>query len=750
MELNRKKTVLMAIAIPMSLAVNAQNTLSTDTLADQTLEEYVVVAQKPLVKMKTDKMTYNVKEDADSKTSTVLDMLRKVPMVTVDGQDNITVNGSSSFKVYVNGKPSLMFSSNPSQIFKSMPASAVKSIEVITNPGAKYDAEGTGGVLNIVMDGAQGNSNMSGMTGNVRITAGSKVLGGGAFISGQEGKLSYSANAIINQTRSKDTDIEFIREQYGEAGTSTMNYKQKSDTKMPFKMANITLGYEPDSMSNIGLTAGITDFTMKNSGDPYTTMGGGIYGKGFSYGEWMRMDNKKVSFNASMDYQRFLNKERSSSIAFTYLFSHNPTTNENWREYKEETFVGDIPTGMTMNDMHSKAKEKSTEHTGQIDFTTPIAQGHTLNAGAKFIARNNESQSDYFNVMDGENVINDALCMDYTQKNSILAGYAEYDGRWGKWGTKAGLRYEHTWQDVEFGKGKGENFKNDYGNLVPTANISLQLAPAMNIGLTYDMRIARPGISYLNPYVDRSSTTSISYGNPDLDVEKTHNIGMVYNFYSAKFMTSITLKHSICDNGIEQYSFYEDNLLNTTYGNIVKRRQTSLNVFANLMIAKDTKVFLNGGASYNDFRSTVLDTNNHGWQANMMIGLQHKLPWEINSGIYLISNSKTYTLQGWNSGFNMISANFSKSLLKDRLNIGISGMAGLAKDGELRFDAWSKGKDFQNRQRIHVPMSSVMLNVTYNFGNMKFKAKDKRNNIKHDVIEHKSMMENLNNMEMKQ
>ena len=126
---------------------------------------------------------------------------------------------------------------------------------------------------------------------------------------------------------------------------------------------------------------------MKNSGDPYTTMGGGIYGKGFSYGEWMRMDNKKVSFNASMDYQRFLNKERSSSIAFTYLFSHNPTTNENWREYKEETFVGDIPTGMTMNDMHSKAKEKSTEHTGQIDFTTPIAQGHTLNAGAKFIAR---------------------------------------------------------------------------------------------------------------------------------------------------------------------------------------------------------------------------------------------------------------------------------------------------------------------------------------------------------------------------
>ena len=105
-----------------------------------------IVAQKPLVKMEVDKMTYKVSEDEDSKSYTVLDMLRKVPMVTVDGQDNITVNGSSSFKVYVDGMPNVMFSSNPSMIFKSMPASVVKSIEVMTNPGAKYDAEGAAGI----------------------------------------------------------------------------------------------------------------------------------------------------------------------------------------------------------------------------------------------------------------------------------------------------------------------------------------------------------------------------------------------------------------------------------------------------------------------------------------------------------------------------------------------------------------------------------------------------------------------------
>ena len=171
-----------------------------------------VVAQKPLVKMETDKMSYDVQADNDAKTNTVLDMLRKVPMVTVDGQDNITVNGQSSFKVYVDGKPNVMFSANPSQIFKSMPASAVKSIEVVTNPGAKYDAEGVGGVLNIVMNHAdgQGKMKMNGYNGNVSLTASSRGWRTSGFLSGQQGKLTYSANvmyskALINGTVRKST-----------------------------------------------------------------------------------------------------------------------------------------------------------------------------------------------------------------------------------------------------------------------------------------------------------------------------------------------------------------------------------------------------------------------------------------------------------------------------------------------------------------------------------------------------------------
>src|SRR5574344_2275072 len=157
------------------------------------LKNVTVTAQKPLVKMEVDKMSYSVENDIDAKSNSALDILRKVPMVTVDGNDNITVNGSSSFKVYVDGKPNAMLSSNPGTILKNMPASVIKNIEVITNPGAKYDAEGTGGVLNIVMNktNAAGNAAMdNNLSATLRASAGNKGYGGGGYVAVQHGKFS--------------------------------------------------------------------------------------------------------------------------------------------------------------------------------------------------------------------------------------------------------------------------------------------------------------------------------------------------------------------------------------------------------------------------------------------------------------------------------------------------------------------------------------------------------------------------------
>ena len=327
--MNKKNMILLSSLLVCSLESFAQNQVeAADSIwKDMDLDAVTVVASKPLVKMETDKMTYNVEQDADAKASTVLDMLRKVPMVTVDGQDNITVNGSSSFKVYIDGKPNPMFSANPSQIFKAMPANMVKNIEVITNPGAKYDAEGTGGVLNIVLNkqtlGGAGSSDISnGYNGNISAATGNQAQRISAFISGQQGKLTYSANGMYNYQKMNGTTISFDRTQ---KDGSLMNYYQKSDMKQPFSMGNISLSYELDSLSNISATAGLTTFGQKLNGHPLTQMSGGIYGKGFEYGNEMKQDLDNTSFNGSIDYQRFFNKERTNYLILSYLFSTNPS-----------------------------------------------------------------------------------------------------------------------------------------------------------------------------------------------------------------------------------------------------------------------------------------------------------------------------------------------------------------------------------------------------------------------------------------
>ena len=593
------------------------------------LEGVEVVAHKTLVKMETDKMSYSVADDTESKSATVLDMLRKVPMVTVDGQDNITVNGASSFKVYVDGKPNVMMSSNPSQVFKSMPASVVKSIEVVTNPGAKYDAEGAGGVLNIIMNkqNPMAQESLNGYTATAQLGVSTRGVGAGLFANAQQGKLSIGVNGFYNYMNNKGTEVEMTREQYSDMGTMTTKYYQKGDTKIPFMMGSLNFGYDFDPMNSLNATFSINQFNMKNTGHPTTTMSGGFYGDGFTYGNEMMSKNKRTSFTATTDYSRFFNEEHTKLLTLTYQFSYSPIKGEN------ETIFDPIDNGDgtpidIMTNRYTDNREKSTEHTIQVDYTTPLSATQTLNTGLKYLNRRNSSDSKYY--LNDE--YNDAMSMDYLYKNNILAGYAELESKWGqKWSTKAGLRYEHTWQDVEYKKGNGEDFSKDYGTFVPSASLSYSLAPTQNIGMTYNMRISRPGITYLNPYIDRSSPTMLSYGNPDLDVEKTHNVQMVYNTFSQKFMMNATLRYSFCDNAIEQYSFYDkDNLLNTTYGNMMKRHQLGLNLYANYSLTTTTRLMLNGGITYVDMKSPSLDTSNNGWQGNMMVGLQQKLPWDMN------------------------------------------------------------------------------------------------------------------------
>ncbi|MBR1569580.1 MAG: TonB-dependent receptor [Bacteroidales bacterium] len=678
------------------------------------LKAGTVTAMRPLVKMEVDKMIYNVADDVDSKTSTVLDMLRKVPMVSVDGQDNITVNGSSSFQVYVDGKPNQMMSQNASMVFKMMPASSVKNIEVVTNPGVRYDAEGVGGVLNITTnrEATGGQSVADGFYGTVRGMASTRGYGGGLFTSMQKGKFALSANvnAMNNFNNKSFVDIERIQD----TGFTTRSHSE-TDMRTPMVMGNFSASYEIDTLNLVSATVGLMHFGMSNDGTSSTSM---IFPgmDAISYSGVTSSTNTRNSISASADYQHLWADVPGRSFTLSYQFNAAPSVNNTLN-----TFGGTVIPGMNLTDRKTDGVTGSTDHTVQTDFTTPLGSLFTIATGAKFIYRHNTSdQTDY--LWDGSQfVLNPVSSLKYDFYNRIGAAYTELSGNFGAFGVKAGARYEHTWQTYSsippLAVGTDGRFDVNYGALVPTASIQWSPTVTQNIGISYNMRISRPGITYLNPYVDTSDPTALSYGNTDLDVERGHNISLVYNFYSPVVMVNATLRHSYTGNGISSYSFYdENNLLNTTYGNIVKSNNTGLNAFLMINPTNKTRIMLNGGVSYNDIRSELLDQMNAGWSYNIMAGVQQTLPWDLRLSANVISMGSNVNLQGTSTGMSMGILGLTKTFFDDRLSLSVNGMLPLTKDLEMHMGSTTTGNGFTTNMDTTIQMRQVTFQVSWTFG----------------------------------
>ena len=575
---------------------------------------------------------------------------------------------------------------------------------------------------------------MNGYNGTVRASAGTKQLGGSAFVSGQQGKLSYSVNAMTSYNKPGDTKTEL--EQIQDNGVSQM-MTSSNDVKTPFTMGSLSLGYQIDEMSALNLTAQVNSMSMKSNGTT-TTMMDGYDVADFSYDSSTDMKNSRTSFSGSLDYQRFFNKERTQSLALTYQLNYSPSSTEMTNNFGGTRGIG-LP---DLTSRYSENDDKTTNHTFQLDYTMPLGTGQTLSLGGKLQFHDATSESKYYL----KGVYDPTTSSDYEYKNSILAGYGEYAGNFNKLGVKTGVRYEYTWQDVEYRLGNGTDFSTNYGNLVPSASLQYTISQGSNLGFTYNMRISRPGISYLNPYVDKTNPIALSYGNPNLEVEKAHNLSLVYNMFTSKLMINLNLHHNFTDNAISQYSFYDsDNLLNTTYGNVVQRHQTGLNAYVNYLLTPKTRLFMNGGINYLSLNSDELNQSNSGWTANIMAGLQQTLPWDLKLSAFLITSTKNYTLQGWSGGFNILTASLSKSLFNDKLTLGVQGIMGLNKGGNLNIESSSRGQNFTSYSNVKVPIYGVTFTVSYTFGNSKVRAKQHVNRVQNDFIEQQSQGEIINN-----
>lgn len=461
--------------------------------ASNELGQVEIVAQKPLVKADIDKIEYNVQDDPDAQSNSVLEMLRKVPLVTVDGEDNIQVNGSSSFKVYVNGKPNNMMSNNPTEVLKSMPANSIKHIEVITNPGPKYDAEGVGGILNIVTVG----SGLEGYTATFSANVSNRGAGGGAFGTIKSGKLTVSARYNYNyndQPRNYSSGSQHVTPEAVTENSSNLDYDGSNKGHGSFQSGSMEASYEIDTLRLVTMSFGLWGGGNKSNGStdyiatfPENINAAPIY----SYSAFNRSKSSWYSIDGGIDYQRLF-KVKDRMLTFSYKINTRPQTSDSYTEYEiDNGYNPDWADYLNrLKNQHNDGEQNTTEHTFQADYTTPIGKLHTLEAGAKYILRNNSSEDDRFDADDtGKYEYNKNQSSHYKHLNDIIAAYLGYGLKVKRLSGRLGLRYEHTIQDVKYLVGRGEDFTKNFDDVVPSASIGYKLTDMSNLRLGYNMRI---------------------------------------------------------------------------------------------------------------------------------------------------------------------------------------------------------------------------------------------------------------------
>ena len=652
--------------------------------ASNELGQIEVVAQKPLVKADVDKIEYNIQDDPDSQSNSLLEMLRKVPLVTVDGEDNIKVNGSSSFKVYVNGRPNNMMSNNPTEVLKSMPANSIKHIEVITNPGPKYDAEGVGGILNIVTVGSGMEGYTATFSGNVSNNGG----GGSLFSTVQKGKLTVSARYNYDYSKQPKSHSGGTRTTLPERLTehsSDVLYENSNKGNHRFHAGSLEASYEIDTLRLVSMSFGLWGGGYRGDRDGHQLGSHPSLGELYEYATVGRTKNSWFSIDGGIDYQRLFHT-KNRMLTFSYKINTNPSTSDDYTDYVNKTAVPEWEDFIhRLTNLHTDGKQHTTEHTFQVDYTTPIGKLHTIEGGVKYILRDNAADNDRYEQTsdspEADYAFDEEYSSHYKHQNDILAAYLGYGLKWKKLSGRLGLRYEFTHQEVKYLLGKGEDFQKDFNDLVPSASIGYQLTDLSNLRLGYNMRIYRPGIWYLNPYLDDSNPSNLSQGNPNLNSEKSHNLNLSYSNFTQKFNLNVGIHYSFTNNSIEHVNtLMQDTeipglqnptgkeVLYSTYYNMGKNRTVGLNGYVNWNATSNTRLYLNINGSYVYIKGAE-NLKNDGWTMFAFGGIQQTLPKDWRISLNLMGQTPWIMLQGKGSRFFDYSLSVNKSFLKKRLTL---------------------------------------------------------------------------------
>mgnify|MGYP002439312447 CR=1 FL=1 len=374
---------------------------------------------------------------------------------------------------------------------------------------------------------------------------------------------------------------------------------------------------------------------------------------------------------------------------------------------------------------------------------------HTIESGVKYILRNNSSDNDRYLRTSADNadyVFDDEYSTHYRHQNDIIAAYLGYGLKWKKLSGRLGVRYEHTIEDVKYLLGRGDDFRKNYDDVVPSASLGWKLTDLSNLRVGYNMRIYRPGIWYLNPYLDDSNPSSISQGNPELDSEHSHAFDLSYSNFTPKFNINLSARYSFTNNSIQSVTslvseddipdFSEDkktgkDVLYTTYQNIGKSRNLNLSAYVNWNATPRTRIYMNMSGNYSYLEGSE-GMRNDGWSLFAYGGAQQTLPHDWRISLNVFGQTPWIMLQGKGSSFFDYGLSVNKSFLNKRLTL--SAFASNFFKKYMDQSSTTEGSGFIRESNYKYSRQRFGISVSYRIGELKASVKKAARTISNDDV----------------
>lgn len=683
--------------------------------SDNLLGEVVVEAVRPIVSLEVDRIGYDVQADADSKTAMTDEILKKVPMVSVEADGTIKVNGSTDFKIYKNGRPNQSFSRNAKELFKTLPANMIEKIEVITEPGAREDAEGVSNILNIV---TVKNMMMMGAMGNAYINydTRSRVVAPGVWTTAQLGKFMMSVSLGTSKWGKHTSRYNSESSTTYHDSGNTLSTTREGYGKGTFLYGNVEASYEIDTLNLVTVEFsgyGNRTHNYSNGSNIMTAANGNpIYNYNINTHQG---PSKYMSFGGAANYQRST-RLKGETITLSYRIDRNHVSQNILDEY-EEIFALPVP----YNGIHRTSTEKFLEQTVQLDWSRPLGKLMNLDLGGKFINRDNRS-----------NTLNDYIdyrtdLSEFHHITNIGALYADYRLNVGKFGARAGLRYEYSHLSAKYPDGSHDPFSADLNDLVPNAGLIFNPSRSHSIKYNFGSRIQRPGITYLDPAVN-TTPTSTSQGNPNLESVRINSMTLQYSLMKPKINLSLTTSYNFSTNGIISVMNVVDDHTYSTYANAGHNRSVSISGYANWRPTTKTSFMINLNERYNYEKNPSMGIHNGSWMHMVFFRFGQTLPWKLDFSVnasYFYFGGGLYSKQNntfsnnFYYGFNLRRQFLKENRLSVGLNLSnpITNAHPSSSSYSVNLPYTSVSKNWSSCRR------SLSINVSYRFGQLRASVK---------------------------